>query len=368
MIEYLEGHVIYENAKPHVRSRHGDFPGLVTLSSGGLLALFVRAEAFEAANATTYVTRSQDLGRTWQLQGPLYDKSHLGSEMSDYMKPTVLSGGRLLAIGYRFHRKDPEQPLTIEETGGFLPGDDIVAFSQDEGRHWTEPIVIEHRHPELIEVSGPAVETQSGDLLAVGALFPLPDGSNPSGPVGVLLRSSDKGHSWNDDVQFYKWANVTPYESRICEMQQGRLVVIVWAYHSGSGRHFPNQIMVSHDNGYTWSQPIDTGHMGQASNLLWLGGDLLVSIHAHRGADPGLSVRIINFENDRWKPVEEKVIWGPSIGQQTRHGQPLAQMFASLRFGQPSLLRLGDSEFLAAHWSSEDGQGRIRAHRLRITL
>ena len=231
VIEYLEGHVIYENAKPHVRSRHGYFPGLVTLSSGGLLALFVRAEAFEAANATTYVTRSQDLGRTWQLQGPLYDKSHLGSEMSDYMKPTVLSGGRLLAIGYRFHRKDPVTALTIEETGGFLPGDDIVAFSQDEGRHWTEPIVIEHRHPELIEVSGPAVETQSGDLLAVGALFPLPDGSNPSGPVGVLLRSSDKGHSWNDDVQFYKWANVTPYESRICEMQQGRLVVIVWAYH-----------------------------------------------------------------------------------------------------------------------------------------
>ncbi|HWC00321.1 MAG TPA: hypothetical protein VG672_26620, partial [Bryobacteraceae bacterium] len=51
---------------------------------------------------------------------------------------------------------------------------------------------------------------------------------------------------------------------------------------------------------------------------------------------------------------------------QTREGQAMAEMFQSLRFGQPSLLRLSNGEILAAHWSIEDGQGRIRAHRLRL--
>jgi hypothetical protein len=324
------------------------------------------AEAFEAANGTTYITRSQDLGKTWRLQGMLHE-SGAGMSASDQLKPTALSDGSLLAIGYRFHRKDPDQAIAIEETGGFQPGDNLVSFSRDEGRHWTEPAVIERRYAELIEISGPAIETTSGDLLAVGALFHLPDGSNPSGPLGILLRSRDKGRSWNQ-TQYYKWENLIPYEPRICEMEPGRLAVILWAYDVAGRKHMPNQVTVSHDNGDTWSAPIDTGHMGQSSNLLWLGGDMLLSCHAHRGADPGLYVRLVDFAHDRWRPIEDKVIWGSFLGQQTREGQAVDRMFASMRFGQPSWVQLSKHEFLVVHWSIEDGQGRIRAHRLRITF
>lgn len=368
MIESLETRVVYENPIPHVRSRHGYFPGMATLLSGELLALFVRGEAFEAADLTTFITRSRDEGATWQLQGPLYDKSRLSMSTSDQMKPTVLADGTLVAIGYRFHRKDPEQAIAIPETGGFQPGDNLVSFSRDEGKHWTEPVVIERQYPEIIEVSGPAIETQSGDLLAVGALFHLPDGSNPSGPVGVLLRSQDKGRTWNDQAQYYKSGGVTPYEGRICEMRPGRLVVILWAYDATGHKHWPNQVVVSHDNGETWSAPIDTGHMGQSSNLLSLGDDLLLSCHAHRGKNPGLYVRVIDFRGDRWRPLEERVIWGSFIGQQTRDGQSVDLMFASMRFGQPSFVRISQTEVLLVHWSIEDGQGKIRSHRLRITV
>ena len=60
------------------------------------------------------------------------------------------------------------------------------------------------------------------------------------------------------------------------------------------------------------------------------------------------------------------MIWGRAAGQQTRAGQAMSQMFASLRFGQPAIMRLSNGEFLASHWSIEEGQGKIRAHRLRI--
>jgi hypothetical protein len=74
-----------------------------------------------------------------------------------------------------------------------------------------------------------------------------------------------------------------------------------------------------------------------------------------------------DFSRDEWKPISEKVIYGAGIGQ-TREGQEMSEMFKSLRFGQPSLLRLESGEILASHWCIEDGQGRIRTHRLRLQL
>lgn len=367
-IEHLETNVVYENPKPHVHSRHGYFPGAVRLPSGDLLTLFVRSEAFESPDATTFVARSKDLGKTWTVEGRLYDKSALGFETSDCFKPTLLRNGTLVAMGYRFYRRDPEQGIGIEETGGILPGDNIISFSSDEGRTWTSPTVIPHSTPELLELSGPCLELASGDLVAVAGIYKMPDGSNPSGQFGTLLRSQDQGKSWNDQVRFFTTPGnqITAWEPRICEMQPGRLVAIVWAYDIHREQHLTNKVTVSHDDGYTWSAPIDTGHWGQASNLLWVEDDLLLTIHAHRGKEVGIYVRLVDFANDRWKLVSETVIWGASATPQTKDGQAMVEMFQSLRFGQPSLLRLSRSEFLAMHWSVEDGQGKIRAHRLRL--
>ena len=366
MIEYLEPVIVYENPMPHVHSRHGYHPGIAQLPNGELIALFLFAEAFEAPNGTTYVSRSKDGGRTWALQGPLYDKSILGFESTDTMKPTVLRDGTIVATGYRFHRHDLEQAIAIPETGGFQPGDNIVSFSRDAGHSWDVPQCIPRSWPELLENSGACIETASGDLVATAGFYNLPDGSNPSGRFGAVLRSRDKGKTWDDRTLFVKPSEITPWETRICEMQPGRLVAILWAYASAKQRHLSNRVVVSHDNGYTWSAMIDTGHMGQSSSVKYLGGEYLVSIHAHRAEDPGIYVRVVDFTGDRWKVVSETVIWGRGAGQQTRTGQEMSSMFTSLRFGQPSILRLQNGEFLASHWSIEDGLGKVRAHRLRI--
>src|SRR3990172_6935019 len=157
MIELVESHVIFENPKPMLRSRHGYFPGVVELPSGELLALLVIGQAFESVDLATHVARSTDQGRTWQLQGPLYDKSG-ERPTSDFLKPLVLRDGSLIALGYRFHRDDPEQPIAIAETDGALPGDDVVSFSTDEGRTWTAPRVIERSTSELVELPSRAIQ------------------------------------------------------------------------------------------------------------------------------------------------------------------------------------------------------------------
>lgn len=366
MIEYLEPYIVYDNPKPHVHSRHGYHPGLAELPNGELIALFLFAEAFEAPNGTTYVLRSRDGARTWELQGPLYDKSVLGFETTDTLKPRVLRDGTIIATGYRFHRHDLEQAIAIPETGGFQPGDNIVSFSRDGGLTWSVPECIPRSRPELLELSGACVETASGDLVATAGFYNLPDGSNPSGKFAAVLRSRDQGKTWDDRTLFVPPGDITPWETRVCEMQPGRLVAIIWAYDDKNQRHLSNRVTVSHDNGYTWSPLIDTGHIGQASSVMYLGGEYLVSIHAHRAEDPGVYVRVVDFSGDRWNVVSEAVIWGRAAGQQTKEGQEMSKMFTSLRFGQPSIMRLRNGDFLASHWSIEEGQGRIRAHRLRI--
>jgi sialidase-1 len=368
LMTHLESHIIYDNPSPHVHSRHGYHPGLVQLPNGELLALFLFAEAFEAPNGTTYVSRSRDLGRTWELEGPLYEKAILGIETTDTLKPAVLRDGTLIATGYRFLRANPEEGIAIPETSGFQPGENIISFSYDDGRHWTFPRIIQRSYPELLELSGPCLETSSGDLVASAGFYKLPNGTNPSGKFGALLRSRDRGKTWNDRTFFVPPGSVTPWETRICEMSPGRLVIIIWAYDDVNQCHLPNQVTVSHDNGANWSALMSTGHLGQSSNLLYLGGQYLLTIHAHRAENPGIAVRVIDFTDDKWRVLDEAVIWSGSLHHQTRRGQSMVDMFGSLRFGQPSLLRLRNGEFLASHWSIEEGQGKIRTHRLRVDL
>ena len=369
MIELLDSHVVYDNPKPMLRSRHGYFPGVVELPSGELLALLVIGEAFEAVDLATHVARSVDGGRSWALQGPLIDKTADERPTSDFLKPQVLRDGSLIALGYRFHRDDPEQPIAIAETDGALPGDDVISFSTDEGLTWTPPAVIPRTTTELLEIPSRSAQLQSGDIVATAGLFKMPDGTNPSGQFGPLLRSTDGGRTWDDRTRYFDSPDhsIAAYESHACEMQPGRVVAICWAFDLAAGRYLHNQVTVSHDDGHTWSATIDTGIQAESSNLLYLGGERLLSIHCHRGSEVGLYVRLVDFSGDRWQLLEEKMIWGGSIGTQTHDGQSFFEFAGSIRFGQASLLRLRDGDILATHWCVVDGRGKVLTHRLRVS-
>ncbi len=77
-------------------------------------------------------------------------------------------------------------------------------------------------------------------------------------------------------------------------------------------------------------------------------------------------MRLIDFTGDRWRVIAETEVYGRRQRAQTTDGQAADEMFQSLRFGQPSLLRLSDEDWLVVHWSIEEGQGRILGRRIRL--
>jgi len=369
-IEKIAEHTIYESPKSQDPPLNARFPGVVQLPSGELLAIYELAKTVDKTVAHTFISRSSDLGKTWQFQGPLYDEKDLGldCQYNETLKPTLLKDGSLAAFGYQFYRPDLSVPICNPETGGFLDGPNVILFSKDDGQTWTIPETIDRGCPEVLETTGGLVQLRSGDLIASGVAQRLWDGSNPTGEVGVLLRSKDAGKTWSNHERFYidKVKSTIPFESRMAELRDGNIISINWSYSMTKNIHLPNHVTISHDDGHTWSDPIDTGHMGQASNVMWVEGDILMSIHAHRAGDVGLYVRLVDFSNDTWNVLEEQVIWGKARSQDT--SKNIAGQFADLQFGQPSLLRLNNDDILATLWCLEEGLCKIKTHRLRLNM
>ena len=343
-IEVIERHVVWENPTPTFTSRHAFFPGLVKLPSGELLAMFRIGQAIDSSDQVVYVSRSSDNGYTWTEPIPLHEDYRPGGLGS--MKPTLLDDGSLVAVGY-MHYAEGNRWLNLE-TGGCPEGLNLISYSKDEGQTWSLPTELLHRYPEVLETSGPCIKLQSGDLIALGTPVPIHDGTRPSGTIGIAMRSTDRGQTWNDSIVFFRQPPISPLEARLSQLDDGRIVAIVWALNESSGVCCNNMITVSHDDGYTWSQPADTGIAAQASNVLAGPGNQLLSIHAHR----------------EQSPVEMNV-WNRTIAQGV---SGYADMGTNIKFGQPSLLHVIDDEYLAYHWAIEDGQGKILAHRLRIGL
>ena len=358
-MKLLDEVTIYQNPAPLLVSRQAIFPGIVQLADGELVALFTIGEAFDAANTRAYMTRSSDEGQTWGAPVRPWTREVTPQE-SESFKPLLLRDGTLVATGYVFVRPTPLSPIVAPDTFELARLRNLIAFSSDGGRSWTEPDYIDVEG-EPLELSGPCIELASGRLLGATAPFHL----RKEGHAGWIIASDDKGRSWFKLSEFYRapGTNIATWECRLCEMSPGRVAVIAWAYDNAASANRDNIFALSEDGGETF-RTIETGVHGQASNVMWLGGDSLLTIHAHREAPVGLIVRRVNLSGGTFGIEEELDLLGNT--DMASNSADIRKQFASLKFGQPSLLRLATGDILAACWSFENSQYVIKGYRLKL--
>lgn len=348
---------VYENPLPQLKSMQCYFPNICETDDGTLLCCFTMGEAMEAVNCRQYISESKDGGNTWSEPWRMFPEGEI--PVNECCKITNLGGGRIIAFGYSYERTDPSLPLGNPETGGLLPDKVFYAISEDNGKTFGKMIPVPEHWNGHTEASGQLVFLADGSLAAPITGFPKWDGSRAGRNCGRLLITKDEGKTWNDDTICMEFPgdNVTCYEQRICVLDSGTIVNIGWNENFTEGR-MPNHVTYSTDNGKSFSAPVNTGIMGQASSVTALGGEKFAAVISRRRdtEEPGIYVYIVDFSAKTWYVTDEAKLWGPEI--MTRAGG-MAEIFAFLKFGQPSLLAAKDGKKYLVFWYAKEGQYSI---------
>jgi len=366
-MEQVYSSIIYENPLPQLRSRQAAFPWLCEATDGTILASFAIGEAFESVDGTSFISKSSDGGKTWSSPIKMFDTSHLDIPITDYCKITALNDGRIVALGYAFNRDNPELPIGNPATGGLLDDFVFYSISDNNGDSWSDMIQIKCSWGPHVEASAPVTVLKNGDWITPITGFPDWNGNKRGKTCGRVLVSKDGGKSWNDDsvcMDFNK--DVTCYEQRLCQLDSGTLVCIGWNEDISTGKSLTNHFTYSEDNGKTWSSPISTGIMGQASSVCALGGEKFLALHAVRKDTdkPGIYAYVIDFKNRSWDVVDHEIIWEPKVP--IIKDSKMADVFAFLKFGQPGAIKLSDGSILISHWYADNGQYKIIATNIQL--
>ena len=345
---------IYANPDPLLVSRQAIFPGIIQLADDSLLAMFSSGQAFDSADQRTFISKSEDLGHSWTTPRRM-DGHEFQPEISESLKPLLLSGGSILAAGYGFVRPDAVTPIVDPYTFDVLPLEHIVSISSDNGQTWDTPRLVEIGGRPL-ELSGPCIQLASERIIGAAPPFHL----GADGHSGWIIYSDDGGQTWGKLSTFFESSGgeVAAWECRLCETAPGHVAVIFWAYDNKERRNLNNHIVFSADGGQTFGPAVDTGVRAQASNLMPLEDGKILTIHAHRENPVGLWVRQVDISKEGYSIEREVNLFADdAMGSDATD---IRKQFGSLKFGQPSLLPLSNGQVLAACWAFEDCQHVIK--------
>lgn len=360
--------IIYRNPKPHVVSKHAYFPWVVNLSNGEMLASFVIAEAFEAENSNTYISRSADEGKTWSEPLPILTGDEIAGK-SNCARITAVGNTEVAGIMVRSdRRKYPGEGLANPANMGFVPTEILLLRSHDNAKSWDAPIKIE---PPLtgpsFEACSPIVILNDGRWIWPTSTWRDWNGYSPNGMKMIALESHDEGKTWPSyfEVMNDSANQIIYWEGKIVEMADGKLVSLAWVYDEKNGRDLPNHFSISADGGLTWSLPKSTGIHGQTAALLKLPGEKLLAVY-RRIDKPGLWAEIATIHNNEWQQEKSFCIWNGTVGNGDQKPANMVHEFNELKFGAPCALLLPNSSIFVAFWCYENVVSNIRWIKIEL--
>ena len=87
--------------------------------------------------------------------------------------------------------------------------------------------------------------------------------------------------------------------------------------------------------------------------------NIILTIHSHRESPSGLIVRKVKIENDKFEILDELDLFkNENMGSDSTN---ISKQFGSLKFGQPSLIKLQNNEVFATCWCYENNQHIIKS-------
>lgn len=372
-LQLISESVVFRNPNPGYRSMMAANSNLAQASDGLLLCAYNRGQAYYHPDMEAYLARSHDGGATWIEHSLIYDG---GADAIPYTYNgpmlTRLCDGTLVVFTFRRERREPEEPIFNEATGGLIPVENVLFLSTDNGFTWQGPRLVPHAPELVITPSSPLVELDNGDWLLHFDQWHPYDDPGPYRPRSVILISPDRGESWGTPITFGDGAAQGKgfWHGRIIKrLDEASLFTLFWSGNNTDFATLPTHWCKGSPDGQVWSHPQATNYTGQTNWPVDFGAGRMGVIYTEREqAEPGLFAALSLDGGLTWDTRHQVRVWDATgrdkLGVHAPDTYPRSH--DTIAFGGPNAIRLADGDMLASFWCTEMSVTQVRCARLRV--
>ena len=361
------------------------------LSNGDVVAVFNEERyPYHHDSGQTLLIRSRDGGQTWdestlQVVLPWTDTSgNWDCGFCELQDGTWLVN--LTITGFFKRGVKPEQPSWASrpntpewgdwtwayKTQGWLGT--YVVKSTDQGKSWSAPIPVNVRPLKHGGCRLGCWQMPNGSILMglYGRIRGYGEEGENESTRSALMRSDDNGDNWEYySTLAYDPASIIDYEEpALLRLADGRMVCFMRTHVNPSGDAKNMAMVVSEDDGFSWSAPKWTNIWGYPPELIALQDRRYLMIYGYRR--PPYGVRgVISEDGIHWDVKNEFVIREGGVPGQAEASKPGSSLnpFSSVaagnidwnnpgvyqHIGYPSVVQTTDGTIVASYheWSTD---------------
>ncbi|MHC4873526.1 MAG: sialidase family protein [Planctomycetota bacterium] len=338
--------------------RDSAFPQVVQMPDGELLCSYSVGEGPESRGCSD-ISRSTDNGNSWNHVGTILEEGKVPYSTNLIRISLASDNETLLAYGCRSYR-------TREQKFGEGKNEPVFMTSDDRGKSWSDPIIIDNPYNCPLEYSYNAIVTSSGKLLAPAAILPAKD---KLGEKVIVFVSEDGGKTWpRHTVVFSDPEGKHGYfEHKFYEVSPGKILSICWTISMDTVEDRENHFVWSYDDGETWTTPMPTGIMGQTMSPIHIEDDKFLLLYNRRYGEQGVVMKLVTITENKLTEHFEAMMYDAKSKRSRPEGIEYGvNEFDDFAFGFPTAIRLQDGSYFATHWCKEGGLHAIRWTRLKV--
>lgn len=353
----------------NLKTLYYGWPGIVRTHGGDLLVSASEGILHVDPYRREVIVRSSDNGLTWSEPTVMFDSITDDRDIA----LNCLPDGMIVATWFSsdFWSRPKPYPYMRPEWEPLreqIKRDTFRALcrgwlrrSPDGGKTWEE-----HIHPTLVgQHAGPTV-LGNGDLIYLGP-YCVEDGNKM-----VSTLSTDGGRTWSiigelDVPRYYDEVTAKYYtvlnENNVVEAAPGNLIVAFRGNHAE--KHLNIHFAHSHDGGYTWTAPKDSGVSGQPPYLLKLKSGAILCLFGCR-IKPSRIGGILSYDGGKTWDIEREL----AIAR--------CELSEGIDMGYPVAIELDSGEIFCVYYASpnqntkngkmiDPSQWGIRSTRFRMT-
>lgn len=337
------------------------FPSLVQLSNGEIISSFQASSEKNSIDSHVLLSRSPDGGKSWgKPYSPFLNEINGKKAIIHAAYLAEVQPGRLIAaLQWCDHFNNPSLEFFNSDTGGLLPMSICLSESADNGLTWTTPEKLDAGELNEIPIPlmGPVCKVKSGTLICPFETSKNYDDIESWLHKAAYFISYDGGKTWPEYkvVAHDPQSKILYWDHRIANLGNGRLVDMFWAYDNVLNKEINAHMSKTIDGGQTWTQPEDTGLVGQPWPIP-INEQSFVIVKVDRNISQTIEVVLTDNFGQSWDATPPLVIYSDKE-QQLFNSSDLNEHLVDMgswAYGLPSGIKLLDGNVLITYYAGSD--------------